>query len=59
MAEDDETLMTEISIGPDGRVYVFGLSKAVLEILSELTGPASPIREKVEQLRGQIPSTTT
>jgi hypothetical protein len=33
---DDETDVTEITILPDGRVYVFGLSGQVLEVLQTL-----------------------
>ena len=32
----DETLVTEITLQPDGRVYVFGASREVLAILAEL-----------------------
>jgi hypothetical protein len=31
-----ETHVTEITIQPDGRLYVFGTSRQVLELLSEL-----------------------
>jgi hypothetical protein len=33
---DDETLMSEITIQPDGRLYVFGTSREVLEVLDLL-----------------------
>lgn len=32
----DETLVTEIRIGPDGRLFVFGLSRDVAELLATL-----------------------
>lgn len=32
----DETQLTEITIRPDGRVYVFGMSRPVLEVLALL-----------------------
>jgi hypothetical protein len=32
----DETNMTEITIQPDGRVYVFGASLPILQILQSL-----------------------
>ena len=32
----DETEMTEITIQPDGRVYVFGASLPILQILQSL-----------------------
>jgi hypothetical protein len=37
---EDETRITEITLQPDGRVYVFGTSREVLEIL-ELLDPQS------------------
>jgi hypothetical protein len=33
---DEETTMTEITIRPDGRIYVFGTSRRVLEVLDGL-----------------------
>lgn len=33
---EDETAITEITIQPDGRVYVFGTSRQVLEVLENL-----------------------
>ncbi|HEY8749708.1 MAG TPA: hypothetical protein VIM11_17125 [Tepidisphaeraceae bacterium] len=33
---DDETSITEITIQPDGRIYVFGTSRQVLEVLQVL-----------------------
>jgi hypothetical protein len=32
----DETLITEITIQPDGRVFVFGTSRQVLEVLESI-----------------------
>jgi hypothetical protein len=32
----DETAITEITIRPDGRIYVFGLSREVVEALAGL-----------------------
>lgn len=46
----DETLITEITIQPDGRVYVFGTSREILEVLAELR-PDDP---KVCRLLGRI-----
>ncbi|HET6247480.1 MAG TPA: hypothetical protein VFE47_07285 [Tepidisphaeraceae bacterium] len=37
----DETSITEITVQADGRVYVFGASRQVLEIL-EMLDPQSP-----------------
>jgi len=35
-AIEDETQVTELTIMPDGRVFVFGTSRQILEILHEL-----------------------
>ena len=43
---EDETNITEITLQADGRVYVFGLSRDVLEILQSLN-PASPQLQKL------------
>jgi hypothetical protein len=34
--QDEETNVTDITIEPDGRVYVFGTSRRVLEVLEQL-----------------------
>ncbi len=36
MTPDEETALSEITILPDGRVYVFGMSLQVLEVLQTL-----------------------
>ena len=36
MTEDEETHITELTIAPDGRVYVFGMSRQIVEILELL-----------------------
>jgi hypothetical protein len=41
MTDDLETAISEITIFPDGRVYVFGMSRQVLEVLQSFpTGDA-------------------
>ena len=55
----DETDMTEITIQPDGRIYVFGASLPVLQILqslqpndpriSAILRQAKPIQEKRQE----------
>jgi hypothetical protein len=44
MSADDESMVTEITIQPDGRVYVFGMSRPVLEILGHLEPDNERIR---------------
>jgi hypothetical protein len=51
MAAEDETQITEISIGPDGRIFVFGLSESVLEVVAELSSDLSPARRRLAALR--------
>lgn len=36
MIEDEETALSEITILPDGRVYVFGMSDKILEVVQIL-----------------------
>lgn len=36
MQADDETSITDIEIGPDGRIYIFGASREILELLQDL-----------------------
>jgi hypothetical protein len=40
----DETVLTEITIQPDGRVYVFGASREVLEVLDLISPHDSRLR---------------
>jgi len=49
---EDETTLTEITIQPDGRVYIFGTSRQVLDILVDLN-PHSPW---LKQFMGQVRS---
>jgi hypothetical protein len=46
----DESLMTEIFIQPDGRVYVFGTSRPVLEVLESL----EPKSDMVQRLLATV-----
>ena len=43
----DETEMTEITILPDGRIFVFGLSREVAEILYSLCPEKHPLLESL------------
>jgi hypothetical protein len=40
---DDETSITEITLQPDGRIFIFGLSREVLDILRELCPKEHPL----------------
>jgi hypothetical protein len=50
VATVDESLISEISIAPDGRVYVFGLSRQVLDVLYVL----QPDDPKLSKLLGHL-----
>ena len=50
VAAVDESLISEISIAADGRVYVFGLSRQVLDVLCVLQ-PEDP---KLSKLLGHL-----
>lgn len=56
-AIDPETLTTEITITPDGRVFVFGTSRPVLELLEKLQPGDARVRLLLEQVRGSEPLT--
>ena len=43
MAADDETAITDIELLPDGRIFVFGASRQVLELLRDLENPSDSI----------------
>jgi len=48
---DDESRLTEITLAADGRVFVFGLSREVLDILRDLCPPEHPLRAILEDQR--------
>jgi hypothetical protein len=47
---EDETQITEITVEPDGRVYVFGTSRRVLEVLEVLR----PDDQRLQRLLGHV-----
>jgi hypothetical protein len=56
-AIDLETLTTEITIAPDGCVFVFGTSRPVLEVLEKLQPGDARVRLLLEQVRRSEPQT--
>jgi hypothetical protein len=48
---DDETTLSEITIMPDGRVYIFGASAPVLDALVELNPADALLRRRVRCVR--------
>jgi hypothetical protein len=49
----EETTITEISIRPDGRIFVFGTSRQVLDVLERLNPQSPVIRQILDGVRAQ------
>jgi hypothetical protein len=47
----DETAVTDITIGPDGRLYIFGASTPVLEALEAAGLADEKLRRRLDRLR--------
>jgi hypothetical protein len=47
----DETAITDITIGPDGCVYIFGASMPVLEVLEAAGLGGEKLRRRLDRLR--------
>ena len=47
---DAEAAITEISIGPNGRIYIFGLSREVLDVVA----PLCPNNVSLQARRAQL-----
>lgn len=54
MDAEDETSLTEMELMPDGRIFVFGASGPILEILSQLQAPDD--RSVTSRLQGVSPT---
>jgi hypothetical protein len=52
MEADDETAVSEITILPDGRVFVLGASPQVLEILETLGPEDAALKQRLRHARG-------
>lgn len=50
MQADEETSMTDIEIGADGRIYIFGASREVLELLRDLGFEDEHLRTRLEAM---------
>jgi hypothetical protein len=44
----DETAVTDIELTPDGRIFLFGASRAILELLDSLGLGDAALRERFE-----------
>ena len=51
MQHEDETSMTEITILPDGRICIFGLSREVLEVLDAAELADTAVKQRLALLR--------
>jgi len=57
MEDLDETAMTEIMIHPDGRIFAFGLSREVAEILYSLCPEKHPLMQSLAAATGTAEQT--
>jgi hypothetical protein len=48
---DEETAMTEITIAPDGRIYLFGASMPVLQMLDNMNLNDPALTNRVRALK--------
>ena len=53
---EDETDITEIAIQPDGRVYVFGASRGILDVLAVLCPEDLKLRLLLDAIRNPHPA---
>ena len=47
----DESLITEVTIAPDGRVYVFGTSRQILDVLESLQPDDAIVQRLLQHVR--------
>jgi len=55
MEPDDEAAVSEITILPDGRVFVLGASRQVLEVLETVNPEDTVIRRRLKRAAGSQP----
>ena len=51
MVTEDETAITEISIDADGRIFLFGLSCEMLEVLASIFPNHPALMARIAQLK--------
>jgi hypothetical protein len=49
----DDTTITEITIQPDGRVFIFGTSRHVIDMMADLDPRSARLRRLLEEVRAQ------
>jgi hypothetical protein len=47
----DETSISEITIAPDGRIFLFGLSRPLLEMCAELNFTSPDLPQRIARLQ--------
>jgi len=47
----DESNLTELEIGPDGRIYVFGASSEILELLDKIRFGDNRLGDRLQQIK--------
>jgi hypothetical protein len=55
VSADDEASLSEITILPDGLIYLFGASRQVLEVLNTLCGTEGVLDERLDRLSAAQP----
>lgn len=51
MNVEDEKAVSEITIAPDGRIFVFGSSRQVIEVLDDLNLGGADFKRRIEHIR--------
>ena len=55
----DENKLTELEIAPDGRIYLFGASAEMLEVLSRLFSENQAVQLRHQQIQRQTAATAS
>jgi len=50
----DESAESEITIQPDGRIYAFGITRQIVEVLSAIPSGDEGLRRRLELLAGAL-----
>ncbi len=59
MESDDETTLSEIMILPDGRIYVFGMSEKLLEVMQAFQADEPRIKGLLNRARARLKESPT
>jgi hypothetical protein len=47
----DQTTVTDITIRPDGRIFLFGTSRQILEVMEQLNPQSPVVRQVLDHIR--------